>query len=95
MALVAAAILLAPQINRGVQAFAAQPAIQLLSAVELCHLHGGRLLFATKPQNYVTNGGITCGFPTRMGVQSLLNEYEALGKVVLYRIEPYAKYTTN
>jgi hypothetical protein len=51
-------------------------------------------MFFTSPENHVENG-ITCGFPTRMGVQSLLNEYEALGKVVLYRIEPYAKYTTN
>jgi hypothetical protein len=72
-------------------------AVNLVQANELCHLHGGHLLFATEPQNYVTNGVVRCGFSTRMGVQSLLNEYEALGKVVLYRIEPYAKYkyTTN
>ena len=69
-------------------------AVNLVQANELCHLHGGKPMFFTSPENHVENV-ITCGFPTRMGVQSLLNEYEALGKVVLYRIEPYAKYTTN
>ena len=80
---------------RGILSKEAAPAIQLLRAVELCHLHEGRLLFGTEPQNYVTNGGVRCGFKDRRGVVSLLNEYDAMGQLVLYRIEPYAKYTTN
>ena len=79
---------------RGQVASTAAGAVNLVRAVELCKLHNGRvLLFGTEPQNHVENG-ITCGFPTRMGVQSLLNEYAARNQVVLYSIEPYAK-TTN
>ena len=69
-------------------------AVNLVQANELCHLHGGKPMFFTSPENHVENG-ITCGFQTREGVQSLLKEYAARNQVVLYSIEPYAKYTTN
>ncbi len=67
-------------------------AVKLVQATELCRLHKGNvLLFGTEPQNYVANGGVKCGFQTREGVISLLNEYDAMGQLVLFRIAPYGK----
>ena len=73
--LIGAAILLAPQINRGFQANAA--AISgALQAWELCDLHKGRVfLFGTKPKHYVQYG-VTCGFASPDGVSSLMQEYQ-------------------
>ncbi len=64
-----------------------------LRAKELCHLHGGEQMFFTLPENYVKNG-IICGFKDRRGVVSLLNEYDAMGQLVLHRIAPFTKGTT-
>jgi hypothetical protein len=71
-------------------------AVNLVQATELCHLHGGRLLFATEPQNYLqTESGVGCGFKDPQGVLSLLGEYESLERVVRYRITPEHRFIMN
>ncbi len=46
-------------------------AVNLVQASELCHLHGGKPMFFTVPENYLQYGGVTCGFPSREGVLAL------------------------
>ncbi len=87
-------ILLAPQINRGFQAWdrelkqnAAANGLAFRSW-ELCGLHNGRVVLSGRTVNSVRHNGVTCGFSNRDGVVSLLKEYRGEPGVIFSTEDP-------
>jgi hypothetical protein len=87
-------ILLAPQINRGFQAFSAEREKNAAAnglafrSWELCGLHGGKVMWSGRTMNSVYHNGVTCGFSGRNGVISLLKEYRGQPGVIFRMEDP-------
>ena len=91
---IGAVALVAPQINRGFQAFSAEQEKNAAAnglafrSWELCRLHNGRVVLSGRTVNSVRHNGVTCGFSNRDGVVSLLKEYSGEPGVIFRMEDP-------